>query len=77
MDVVTYRALYTTKNEKFLELLDKLWEHSLSCAYASQATSEALKLELPDDAFTLGLLYDIGKLVLLQAVGELQMGKKL
>jgi DNA-binding response OmpR family regulator len=77
VDVVAHRALYTTKNKKFLELLDKLWEHSLSCAYASQATSKALKVELPDDAFTLGLLHDIGKLVLLQAVGELQDRGKL
>jgi HD-like signal output (HDOD) protein len=32
---------------------------------------------LPEEAFTLGLLHDIGKLVLFQAVGELQLKKKI
>jgi HD-like signal output (HDOD) protein/CheY-like chemotaxis protein len=77
VDAISNRALYVTKNKKFLEFIEKLWEHSLSCAYASQIVSEVLKLELPDDAFTLGLMHDIGKLVLFQAVGELQRRKKL
>jgi HD-like signal output (HDOD) protein len=77
VDVITNRALYFTKNKKFAELIEKLWEHSLSCAYASQIVAEMLKLKLPEDAFTLGLLHDIGKLVLFQAVGELQLKKKI
>lgn len=77
VDAISNRALYVTKNKKFLEFIEKLWEHSLSCAYASQIVSEVLKLQLPDDAFTLGLMHDIGKLVLFQAVGELQRRKKL
>ena len=77
VDAISNRALYVTRNKKFLEFIEKLWEHSLSCAYASQIVSEVLKLKLPDDAFTLGLMHDIGKLVLFQAVGELQIKEKL
>jgi HD-like signal output (HDOD) protein/DNA-binding NarL/FixJ family response regulator len=77
VDAISNRALYVTKNKKFSEFIGKLWEHSLSCAYASQIVCEALKLQLPDDPFTLGLMHDIGKLVLFQAVGELQIRKKL
>jgi HD-like signal output (HDOD) protein len=77
VDAISNRALYVTKNKKFLEFIEKLWEHSLSCAYASQIVCEALKLQLPDDPFTLGLMHDIGKLVLFQAVGELQIREKL
>ena len=69
---VSNRALYTTSNKKYVELMEELWEHSLACAYASQVVSEALKLRLPDDAFTLGMLHDIGRLVLLQVVSELE-----
>ena len=72
VEAITNRSLYTTKNKKFVEFIEKLWEHSLSCAYASQLVSEVLGLNLPDDAFTLGLLHDIGKLVLLQIFGELE-----
>ncbi len=77
VDAISNRGLYITKNKKFLEFIEKLWEHSLSCAYASQIVSEVLKLQLPDDPFTLGLMHDIGKLVLFQAVGELQRRKRL
>ena len=34
-------------------------------------------MELPSDPFTLGLLHDIGKLVLFQVIAELQMKDKL
>ncbi len=72
VEAITNRSLYTAKNKKFVEFVEKLWEHSLSCAYASQIVSEVLRLNLPDDAFTTGLLHDIGKLVLIQIVGELE-----
>ena len=77
VDVITNRTLYFTKNKKFASIIETLWEHSLACAYASQGIADALRLNLPEDAFTLGLLHDIGKLVLFQAVGELQNKKKL
>ena len=73
VETISNRSLYTTENKKFVELIEKLWEHSLSCAYASQIVSEALKLRLPDDPFTMGLLHDIGKLILLQVVAELEL----
>jgi putative nucleotidyltransferase with HDIG domain len=77
VDAITNRSLYYTKNKNLKDLVEKLWEHSLSCAYASQTVAQILKLKLAEDTFTLGLLHDIGRLVLLQAVGELQLKKKL
>jgi putative nucleotidyltransferase with HDIG domain len=77
VDAICNRTLYTTSNKKFVEFMEKLWEHSLSCAYASETVSEAIKVKLQDDAFTLGLLHDIGKLVLLQIVAELETNGKL
>ena len=77
VDAITNRSLYYTKNKNLKDLVEKLWEHSLSCAYASQAVAQILKFKLKEDTFTLGLLHDIGRLVLLQAVGELQLKKKL
>jgi putative nucleotidyltransferase with HDIG domain len=49
-----------------------LWEHSLSCAYASQLVTDTLSLKFEEDAFTMGLLHDIGKLILAQVVGEME-----
>lgn len=73
VEAISNRSLYTTTNKKFVEFIENLWKHSLSCAYASQFVSEGLNLKLSDDAFTLGLLHDIGKLVLLQVFGELEI----
>ena len=77
VETISNRTLYTTTNKKFVEFIEKMWQHSLSCAYASQIVSEALRLRLTDDAFTVGLLHDIGKLVLLQIFGELEIRDKL
>jgi len=77
VDAICNRSLYATKNKKFLSLLERLWEHSLACAYASQILDESLALGLEIDVFTLGLLHDIGKLLLLQVIGDLQKHKKI
>jgi len=75
-DAILNRTMYATKNKRFRVFIENLWEHSLSCAYAAQITANFLKIELPSDPFTLGLLHDIGKLVLFQAIAELQMKNK-
>ena len=54
-----------------------LWEHSLSCAYASQAVAKIVHLEDLDEVFTMGILHDIGKLLLLQIFSELEMHRNI
>ncbi len=41
-----------------------LWEHSIRCAVACQMMSKSLGFGDPDEAFIIGLLHDIGKIVL-------------
>lgn len=74
VSIISNRALYMTNNSTYTDLLKKLWEHSLSCAYASEILSEIIKLKMPDEVFTMGLFHDIGKLMLLQIVAELESG---
>lgn len=76
VDVVCNRSLYTTSNKKYVKVMEKLWEHALSCAFACQFVDQFLGLDLVDDAFTMGLLHDIGKLLLLQIVFELEVSGK-
>ncbi|MBW1706754.1 MAG: HDOD domain-containing protein [Deltaproteobacteria bacterium] len=73
VEAISNRTLYAATNKQLAALISKLWEHSLSCAYASQIITEVLKMKLSDDAFTMGLFHDIGKLVLLQVFGELEV----
>jgi putative nucleotidyltransferase with HDIG domain len=77
VDTICNRTLYATKNKKFMIFLERLWEHSLACASAAQTLDNALALNLENDAFTMGLLHDIGKLLLFQVIGQLQLKKKL
>jgi putative nucleotidyltransferase with HDIG domain len=41
-----------------------LWEHSIAVAVCAEQLAEALKLEGAEDAFTAGMLHDMGKVVL-------------
>jgi putative nucleotidyltransferase with HDIG domain len=47
-----------------------LWRHSLCVAIASQVLARELTDIDPEVAYTAGLLHDIGKVVLAQAIGE-------
>lgn len=76
VEVISNRSLYTSKNKKYSALMEKLWLHSLSCAYASELVANILNIKTENDTFTLGLIHDIGKLVLLQIVGELEIKGK-
>ena len=41
-----------------------LWEHSIKCAVGCEIIAESLGMDDPDEAFTMGLMHDIGKIVL-------------
>ena len=72
VEVITNRSLYTTDNKKYLSYMEDLWQHSLSCAYASQAIARQIQLGAPEVVFAMGLFHDIGKLILLQIIVELE-----
>ncbi|MBR1617890.1 HDOD domain-containing protein [bacterium] len=42
----------------------ELWEHSVKCAVASEMLAKEHQIINPDDAFVIGFLHDIGKLIL-------------
>ena len=45
VEVITNRSLYTTNNPKYVKIMEKLWIHSLSCAYAAETITEILRME--------------------------------
>jgi len=42
----------------------ELWEHSIKCAVASEIIAKEYRIINPDDAFVIGFLHDIGKILL-------------
>jgi HD-like signal output (HDOD) protein/FixJ family two-component response regulator len=76
VDAISNRSLYLGTNPKYAVVMEELWEHALSCAHACQVITETKGLKLSDDPFTLGLLHDIGKLMLLRVMGEMEKNEK-
>jgi putative nucleotidyltransferase with HDIG domain len=72
VDMISQKSLYLASHEKYSAIMESLWEHSLSCAHACQLVSESLGRVPSKDLFTMGLLHDIGKLFLLQVVGDIE-----
>ncbi len=57
-------------NRKFGKLEKLIWENSLCTAMTSHLVSRQLKRAYADEAFLLGLLHDLGKLVLVRQIPE-------
>jgi HD-GYP domain-containing protein (c-di-GMP phosphodiesterase class II) len=74
---IANKSLYEAKQPQFKVALDKMWGHSLACAYASRLFAQALSSEEPETVFLMGLTHDVGKVVLLRAVAEMSQGKNL
>ena len=77
VDAICNRKLFVSADKKYARFAQELWEHSLYCALASQVIVETLKLDLKSDAFSIGLLHDIGKIFLLQMSEELESKNQL
>jgi HD-like signal output (HDOD) protein/DNA-binding NarL/FixJ family response regulator len=74
VNVISNRALYTVSQKKYLPMIERLWQHSLACAHACQVITRLpeQKTEFDNDPFIMGLLHDIGKLILIQVISELE-----
>ena len=58
-------SLFTNLGSESFSMLD-FWKHALGTGVCSEMLAKRLKCAKPEEAFTCGLLHDIGKLVLYQ-----------
>jgi HD-like signal output (HDOD) protein len=72
VEIISNRAFYTNKNMNYPVLLKSIWKHSIACAHAATIIGRQLRHNSPDELFTMGLLHDIGFLLLLQIISELE-----
>ncbi|MBN1568795.1 MAG: HDOD domain-containing protein [Acidobacteria bacterium] len=73
VEIIYNRSLYITQKKRNMELMERLWKHSVCCAYASQITCETTHTRQAEEVFTMGLFHDIGKMILLQIFSELDV----
>lgn len=71
VEAICNRMLYSGIDKKYDKIMVKMWEHSFSCAHASQIVAEELKMKTQEDMFTLGLLHDVGRLIILKIVSDM------
>ncbi len=74
LSVITALAsknLYQTDKEEVKTLLQKLWLHSLACASCSNLIARELSDKTLESVFLMGIIHDIGKVLLLKAVADI------
>ena len=69
--LLTTRSMFDSEAPLFKTLLDSLWIHSLATAEAARLIGKNIKHSDLNQLFTLGMLHDMGKLLLLQVLYEL------
>lgn len=75
---VTQKQLYSSGKSEFDQWMKPLWSHSLGVAFASRWLSLHLgKPKVMEESFMAGLLHDIGKLLLLKVIEDLDKFKPL
>lgn len=68
---IASKSIYKTKNAQIMVLMEKLWLHSLASAYASKAIAQKLALGDVESFFLMGLLHDVGKVLLVRALTDI------
>jgi len=73
LQAVVAENLFTTTFESMERMMRDLWLHSISTAYCNETIAQSLDIAHSEDYFMMGLLHDIGKLVILHLV---EIGRK-
>lgn len=72
VDVIAQQSLYCLKHPEYEPLLERLWVHSIACAHAAELVSRHTLVGTPDEVFIMGLLHDIGVLLLLRIMSDVR-----
>ena len=77
VSLCSQQANYRSPDPFVFDLMKRLWQHSVGCAIGSQWLARQLKFEtMTAEAFTAGLLHDVGKLLVLKVIEILRRSKK-
>ena len=70
-EIVLITSLFHTfQNTQVVKSLEPLWKHSMECALVAKRLAWVYRYEAMDEAYLVGLIHDIGKLVIQQHFPE-------
>jgi HD-like signal output (HDOD) protein len=75
VQAVACEDLFKSTDKRLSELMGQLWMHSLGVAYSNEILAKALLIAESDDFFMMGLLHDVGKLLIIHLIEEGYKGK--
>jgi len=64
--ILTTSLFHTFRDAKEVKTLKPLWQHSMECALVAKRLAWVYRYEALDEAYLVGLIHDIGKLVIQQ-----------
>ncbi len=71
ISAVAARNLFESKNASLKRVLEELWMHSFATACLGKSLGDVLKIKNTENIFLMGIIHDIGKMLLLKAVVDL------
>ncbi len=74
---IASKRLYRIENDMLKMLFEKIWQHSLACAYCAKILAQKLEWKNPENYFTIGLSHDIGKVMFLRFVSTTEFMQKI
>jgi len=65
------KKIFSSRDKHIHTIMKKLWQHSMGCAFATGMLSNCLDFGVfQHEAFSAGLLHDIGKLLILKVIAD-------
>lgn len=74
---LTTRELFSSHKPVLNNILQKQWEHALATGFCAELIAKKCAMSSSEDYFTMGLLHDIGKLLLLNIIQDLAQSREL
>jgi HD-GYP domain-containing protein (c-di-GMP phosphodiesterase class II) len=67
---IANKSLYEVKDKIFKKMMERLWKHSLATAFAARSIAGELRLGDTEKYYFMGLVHDIGKVLILKTLGD-------
>ncbi len=70
IQAVISQNLFRTEHRHMVDIMRQLWLHSITTAYSNEMIAQRLQIPESSDYFMMGLLHDIGKLLIIHLACE-------